>query len=115
MSGYRPIYTADEDTIILKFIIATQSYYQIRGKSLWEDMANSGLIDRTWMSLKERFDKHILPRINDSRFDLSATGKKHIELGHYQLSLKIDDVDEDDDSGAEISVDSDSDEEDTKN
>lgn len=91
MSGYRPIYTTDEDTLVLKIIIDSVGYYRIRGKSFWEDISNSGLIDRSWQSIKERFEKHVLPRINS--YDISDIEKKNIELASYQLNLGVDQID----------------------
>ncbi|KAJ8939386.1 hypothetical protein NQ314_011131 [Rhamnusium bicolor] len=83
MSGYRPIYTHDEDLRILRLIIDTKSHYRIRGKSFWQDLSNSGHLDRSWQSLKERFERHILPRIND--YDITSEEKMEIQLAHHQL------------------------------
>ncbi|KAJ8981944.1 hypothetical protein NQ317_002116 [Molorchus minor] len=85
MSGYRPMYTADEDTIILKYIVASKAYYKVKGRGFWIDLSNSGLIDRTWQSLKERFDKTIIAKINNPRYNISIVERKNIQLAYRQM------------------------------
>src|SRR5699024_1501011 len=53
-------YTIDEDNNILKYIIQSERYAEIKGIQLWRDMANEKVnVDRSWQSMKERFRKHI--------------------------------------------------------
>ncbi|KAH9413400.1 hypothetical protein DERP_007876 [Dermatophagoides pteronyssinus] len=56
-------YTMEEDGSILKFIIKTGRYREIKGRSLWEDMERNRICNRTWQSMKERFRKIITPKL----------------------------------------------------
>lgn len=86
MSGYRPVYTVEEDNTILKMIVDTEAFYCLTSKNFWVDLHNSGYFNRTWQSLKERFEKQILPNIMSSDYTLSLMDKRRIQIAYYQLT-----------------------------
>lgn len=57
-------YDVEEDRKILKYIIRTNRYAEIKGKRLWQDMEDDNVNpSRPWQSLKERFRKTIVPKL----------------------------------------------------
>lgn len=53
-------YTTEEDHNILKFLIKTRRYAEIKGNELWKEMAEKNVnFGRSWQSMKERFRKTI--------------------------------------------------------
>ncbi|KAK4324359.1 hypothetical protein Pmani_004986 [Petrolisthes manimaculis] len=76
---YRQPYSHVEDSRIVAFIKSTKRYSEVSGKSMWQLMALSEpvLKGRTWLSLKERFRKSILPRIDT----FSVT---RVEVDHFE-------------------------------
>ncbi len=58
-------FTREEDVAIIDYIVANQSYREVRGKGLWVLMEERGVCDgRSWQSLKERFMKRIRPNLD---------------------------------------------------
>ncbi|UXI14814.1 hypothetical protein NH340_JMT00757 [Sarcoptes scabiei] len=57
-------YTEEEDFLILRYIITTNRYSEIKGKKLWIDMENDRICpNRTWQSMKERYRRIIAPNL----------------------------------------------------
>lgn len=57
-------YTPEEDKAILNYISETKRYDETKGNVLWKMMeANGVLTNRTWASMKERFMKVILRKL----------------------------------------------------
>lgn len=65
---FRRKFYPEEDKLILDYIIKNHKYRGIKGKKLWEEMADI-VPNRHWMSLKERFMKRILPKLG--KYDLN--------------------------------------------
>lgn len=84
MAGYRPPYTIEEDTLILKIIVEAKCFYKLRGNGFWKDLSQIGAFDRTWQSLKERFRKIIMPDIFSDKYDIPEAHKRMIYLGFDQ-------------------------------
>ncbi|KAJ8919936.1 hypothetical protein NQ315_006465 [Exocentrus adspersus] len=102
MSGYRPLYTIEEDHLILQMIIETGAYYRLRGKQFWVDLSNTGILDRTWMSLKEHYEKYILPKIFSNQYSISRDEKQKLVLAGYQHNnFTADSNDQEDDDQSE--------------
>lgn len=58
-------YDVEEDNKILKFIIRTNRFADIKGNKLWKDMeAEKVNYPRPWQSMKERFRKIIVPKLS---------------------------------------------------
>lgn len=65
-------YSRNEEVLILNFIVQQRAFSQCKGNKLWEIIeATQVLPDRTPQSMKERFRKHIFPRL-DTFENLSA-------------------------------------------
>lgn len=56
-------YSSHEDHEILNYIIHTGRYKETKGRSLWVDMEEANVCNRTWQSMKEHFRKKIAPRL----------------------------------------------------
>ena len=57
-------YTKEEDLVILKFIEANQLFKDMKGKKGWHDIEEKIILEgRTWQSMKERFRKVMMKRI----------------------------------------------------
>ncbi|XP_053627219.1 uncharacterized protein [Cherax quadricarinatus] len=89
-------YLHHEDRLIVDFIVKTRRYSEVGGRSLWQLMASkvSGLRGRTWLSLKERFRRHIINHLgsfNLSREEIEnfqhPPGKFVISNGSHQSRL----------------------------
>lgn len=80
-SPKRPrLYTREEQTEILKFIIKKKAFSVLKSNSLWQDMSRSVCgRSRTWQSLKEHFRKQIITQINS--FTLPARQISRIQRG----------------------------------
>ena len=73
-SNRRP-YSHKEEQKIVKWIAKHRRYSEVNGIAMWKLMAESGeLGDRSYQSLKERFRKHIIGKINI--YDLSEAEKE---------------------------------------
>ena len=73
-SNRRP-YSHKEEQKIVKWIAKHRRYSEVNGIAMWRLMAESGeLGDRSYQSLKERFRKHIIGKINI--YDLSEAEKE---------------------------------------
>lgn len=91
MSGYRVPYSYDEDNMILKMIIKTQCFYILRGNLFWQDLENCECFHprgRTWQSLKERFQKKIIPNLYNPAYTIPVVQKHIILLGWEQSAKK---------------------------
>ena len=74
-SANRRLYSHKEETKIVQWIAKYRRYSEVNGIAMWKLMAESGeLGDRTYQSLKERFRKHILRKIDT--YDLSESQKE---------------------------------------
>merc|ERR1712080_248860 len=72
-------YTSSEEMEIVQWIIDKQRFSEISGIALWKDMERDGILDnRSHQSMKERFKKHILPKIRE--FDISQQDTNSFEL-----------------------------------
>ncbi|OTF84229.1 hypothetical protein BLA29_012398 [Euroglyphus maynei] len=80
--GFPKSYTINEDGEIIKYIIKKGRYKEIKGRSLWENMENERVCNRTWQSMKEHFRKVIVPKISlySQLFKLSIDEVENIEL-----------------------------------
>jgi len=86
--GYRRnanYYTVEEDQKILGFILENKRFCDTTGTSLWKSMVEQNIVpDRTWLSLKERFRKIILPNID--KFEMSPEDRE--EFGEVTKGRK---------------------------
>ena len=74
LSNRKPYSRAEEEKIV-KWIVDTKRFTEIRGNSMWQLMEEAKLLeDRTWQSMKERFRKHILKNIGF--FNISESNKE---------------------------------------
>ncbi|XP_067002350.2 uncharacterized protein [Anabrus simplex] len=63
--GSRQEYTFDDKKAIVDYISKTNSYNKVKGKKLWQTMADTKVCPgRTWQSLKEHYRKKIIPNIS---------------------------------------------------
>ena len=75
----RNFYTSSEEMEIVQWIIDKQRFSEISGIALWKDMERDGILaNRSHQSMKERFKKHILPKIRE--FDISQKDTNSFEL-----------------------------------
>ena len=57
-------YNQEEDKAILNFIVHNRRYSEVNGKALWIMMEEKNVVaDRSWQSMKERYQKYIAPNI----------------------------------------------------
>lgn len=49
--------------MILSFLLSTKRYHEVRGREVWKSMSAACGRKRSWQSLKERFQKRIIPRL----------------------------------------------------
>ena len=69
-------YSKVEDVKILDFIIRNKRFQDIRGNELWKIIEARNLLEnRSWQSMKERFRKSILPKINQYDVDPNVAAK----------------------------------------
>ncbi|XP_056639930.1 uncharacterized protein LOC130447240 [Diorhabda sublineata] len=89
MSGYKRSYTIQEDNKILTYIVSTGSFYHLKGVLFWKQLEDSQAFHgtRTWMSLKNRFIKSILPSIHNDLYTLSDSDKKKIVDGYFNRPI----------------------------
>jgi len=58
------LYTRSEEKNIIQWIIENNRHSEIKGIKLWRELEKSNQVPgRTSQSMKERFRKHILPKI----------------------------------------------------
>ena len=70
-------YSREEEVKILDFIIEHNAFSQVKGISLWKIMeATQVLQGRSSQSMKERFRRHILPKLNNYKH-LSKTDRQN--------------------------------------
>ena len=70
----RTQYSYSEEERIVKWIIKTHSYSEVGGIVMWRLMESDNAVPgRSFQSMKERFRKHILPKIE--LFDISEDAK----------------------------------------
>ncbi|KAF2883349.1 hypothetical protein ILUMI_22851 [Ignelater luminosus] len=84
MAGYKPPYTSDEQKKILRYIIDSKGYYSLRGRRFWQEMVESGTVERTWQSAKEHFLKQLYPQVHNPRFQLSDEEIQLIKTGYIE-------------------------------
>ena len=73
-SSYRRSYSFSEEQKIVKWIAKTQRYTEVNGIAMWKLMADSKVLgDRSYQSMKERFRKHIIGKID--MYDLTESEK----------------------------------------
>merc|ERR1711874_792123 len=64
-------YTAEEDAMIVRYIVETDGYGDVGGNLYWQRMEEGQIVSgRSWQGLKERFRKSIVNRIEN--FGLST-------------------------------------------
>ena len=62
---FRAAYTHSEEEKIVKWIADNKRFGEVKGNSMWRIMQDKKILgDRTEQSMKERFRKKILPRID---------------------------------------------------
>ena len=69
-------YSKDEDVKIINFIIDNKRFEDVKGNELWKVIVQRNVVvGRSWQSLKERFRKTILPKINQYGVDKEIIAK----------------------------------------
>ena len=72
-------YTNSEEMEIVQWIIHNQRFSEISGLAMWKDLEKDGILpNRSYQSMKERFKKHVLPKIRE--FDISQEDTNSFEL-----------------------------------
>ena len=72
-------YTNSEEMEIVQWIIHNQRFSEISGIIMWKDLEKDGILpNRSHQSMKERFKKHVLPKIRE--FDISQEDTNSFEL-----------------------------------
>ena len=57
-------YNREEEKAILNFIVNNRRYSEVNGKALWIMMEEKNVVaNRSWQSMKERYQKHIAPNL----------------------------------------------------
>ena len=57
-------YNREEEKAILNFIVNNRRYSEVNGKTLWITMEEKNVVaNRSWQSMKERYQKHIAPNL----------------------------------------------------
>lgn len=78
-------YTLMEDQTILDYISNTCRYSQVNGNALWKLMEDRNLLDgRTWQSMKERFRKRIIHRLE--RYKLSSQNLERFQKVQREMA-----------------------------
>ena len=81
LRGFRPgakYYIEEEDRVIMEFIINNGHEEVVGGNHVWKLMMERNFLEgRTWQSMKERFRKNILNRLDF--FDLTPEQKMKLE------------------------------------
>lgn len=73
-SSWRRPYSFSEEQKIAKWIARTRRYSEVNGIAMWKLMAESHVLgDRSYHSMKERFRKHIIKKID--MYDLTESEK----------------------------------------
>ena len=63
-SSTKNLYTRSEEENIIQWIIENKRHSEIKGIKMWKELEESNEVPgRTCQSMKERFRKHILPKI----------------------------------------------------
>ncbi|XP_042212527.1 uncharacterized protein LOC121859671, partial [Homarus americanus] len=80
-------YSHKERTAILDYISKTKRFKDIKGRLLWQDMAEAQICPgRTWQSLKEHFLKRIIPNLRHTEPSDKVT--KHIYFPYTDCSTR---------------------------
>ena len=70
-------YSREEEIKILDFIIEHKAFSQVKGNSLWKIMEATQILQgRSSQSMKERFRRHIIPKLNNYKH-LSKTDRQN--------------------------------------
>merc|ERR1712111_69130 len=75
----RDLFSFEEDLAILRFIVDTKRYSEVKGNVLWEAMEKAKVCPgRTYQSMKERFRRRIVPKLEKFKTKLSDLELKKI-------------------------------------
>ncbi|KAI1297122.1 hypothetical protein HDE_04634 [Halotydeus destructor] len=64
-SGKKREYTEDEDVKIIRHVVKEARFNELKGNLFWKEAEDDGLCDRTWQSLKNRFQRYIYPALDN--------------------------------------------------
>lgn len=79
-------YHAYEDEAIIKYIISSGRYDELKGNAFWQNAEEDKIcVERTWQSMKERFRKHIVSNLN--KYPISElTDKKKTRIENFYFN-----------------------------
>ena len=59
-------YTAADDKKIVKYLLENERYKEINNNNMWKEMASQNTVpDHVWRSLKDRYVKTIIKKLNE--------------------------------------------------
>jgi hypothetical protein len=74
-------YSLEEDENIIKYILNSKRFDELKGNSIWEEAQKKAICHRTWQSMKERFKKNIMPNIDS--YDFTKKEKSTLKKYFY--------------------------------
>ena len=81
------LYTKSEENKIVQWIVENKRFTEVGGVAMWKILESANVVpNRSDQSMKERFRKHILPKID--LFDISENDKKAFKNAKSQNARK---------------------------
>ena len=92
-------FSRHDDQQILEWIIKNQAFHLVQGNVIWKRMEEQNLgIDRTWKSLKDRFETHICGHLHQYKLSRSNIWKIEKGLGILEDNDMVCDTDMEDEA-----------------
>ena len=83
----RGLYSQSEENKIVQWIVENKRFTEVGGVAMWKILESANVVpNRSDQSMKERFRKHILPKID--LFDISENDKKAFKNAKSQNARK---------------------------
>ena len=81
------LYSKSEENKIVQWIVENKRFTEVGGVAMWKILESANVVpNRSDQSMKERFRKHILPKID--LFDISENDKKAFKNAKSQNARK---------------------------
>ena len=72
---HRMPYSLKEEEKIVQYLIDKRAYNSVKGNRVWKDLESEGRLGRSWQSMRERYVKHVVPKLH--RF--KCVNEKHMK------------------------------------
>ncbi|CAH0563553.1 unnamed protein product [Brassicogethes aeneus] len=80
-------YSHEEANEIIQYIIENEAYFRVKGNALWNELEESGRLNRTFSSMKEHFKKTLMYQLHYPRFNLDDKTIAKFKQGFQEGTL----------------------------